>query len=97
MESHLEDVLRIGDIAEASGATTRQLERGFRRALGFTPVQFYLRLRLERAEHLLTYSRMGVRDVGVACGFQSLAQFSRAYKARYGLAPTRHRRQAPAI
>jgi len=96
MESHLEDVLRIGDIAEAGGTSSRQLERSFRRALGFTPIQFYLRLRLERAEHLLTYSSMSVRNVGVACGFASLAQFSRTYKSRYGLAPTQHRRQAPA-
>jgi AraC family carnitine catabolism transcriptional activator len=57
-------------------------------------MRFYLGLRLERAQRLLTYSRLSVRDAGLASGFSSLAQFSRAYKARYGLAPSQHRRQA---
>lgn len=94
MEDHLEDVLRLQDLAALTGLSARQLERRFRRALGMGPMRFYLGLRLERAERLLTYSRMAVRDVGLAAGFASLAQFSRAYKARYGLAPSQHRRQA---
>jgi AraC family carnitine catabolism transcriptional activator len=93
MEEHLEDVLRLEDVAVAAGVSPRQLERRFRRALGMGPMRFYLGLRLERAERLLTYSRLSVRDAGVASGFSSLAQFSRAYKARYGLAPAQHRRQ----
>jgi AraC family transcriptional regulator, carnitine catabolism transcriptional activator len=94
MEEHLEDVLRLEDVAGVAGVSPRQLERRFRRALGMGPMRFYLGLRLERAERLLTYSRMGVRDAGLAAGFASLAQFSRAYKARFGLAPSQHRRQA---
>jgi AraC family carnitine catabolism transcriptional activator len=93
MEEHLEDVLRLEDVAVAAAMSPRQLERRFRRALGMGPMRFYLGLRLERAERLLTYSRMNVRDVGLASGFSSLAQFSRAYKSRYGLAPSQHRRQ----
>jgi transcriptional regulator GlxA family with amidase domain len=60
------------------------------------PMRFYLGLRLERAERLLTYSRLSVRDVGLAAGFSSMAQFSRAYKARFGLAPSQHRRSSRA-
>jgi len=93
MEEHLEDILRLEDVASAAGLSPRQLERRFRRALGMGPMRFYLGLRLERAERLLTYSRLGVRDIGLASGFSSLAEFSRAYKARYGLAPSMHRRQ----
>jgi AraC family carnitine catabolism transcriptional activator len=91
MESHCEDVLRIEDLAEAAGVSQRQLERLFRAEQGCSPVQFYLRLRLERAEQLLTYTRMSVRDVGVACGFSSLAQFSRQFKGQFGLPPSRMR------
>ncbi len=92
MQQHIEDTLRIGDLAVVAGLSPRQLERAFRAAFGLSPVSFYLGLRLERAEHLLTYGAMGVREVALATGFSSLAQFSRAYKARYGLAPSRHRR-----
>ncbi len=93
MENHLEDTLRLADVADAAGVSSRQLERRFRRLLGMSPMRFYLSLRLERAEHLLTYSRLSVRDVGLASGFASIAQFSRAYKTKYGLSPSKHRRK----
>ena len=94
METHLEDVLQIDQLASICGLSQRQLERLFKREQGCSPVKFYLRLRLERAEQLLAYTRMSVRDVGVACGFSSLAQFSRQYKAQYGLPPSRMREAA---
>ena len=93
MESHLEDLLRLEDVARSAGVSARQLERRFKRWLGMSPMRFYLSLRLERAQHLLMYSRLTVRDAGLACGFASIAQFSRAYKAMYGLSPLHHRRK----
>ncbi len=92
METHVEDTLQIGDLAQIGGLSLRQLERLFRAKLGTTPKQLYLKLRLERAERLLTYSQMSVRDVGLACGFSSLAQFSRAYKTHIGTPPSGTRR-----
>jgi AraC family carnitine catabolism transcriptional activator len=96
MDQHIEDVLRIGDLARLARLSPRQLERRFRSAFGLAPMAFYLRVRLERAEHLLTYGHMSVREVALATGFSSLSRFSRAYKARYGLPPSRHRRGAKA-
>jgi len=93
MENHLEDILRLEDVADAAGVSPRQLERRFKRLLGMPPMRFYLSLRLERAEHLLMYSRLSVRDAGLASGFASIAQFSRAYRTRYGLSPKQHRRK----
>lgn len=96
MENHLEDILRLQDVADAAGISARQLERRFKRLLGMPPMRFYLSLRLERAEHLLMYSRLSVRDAGLASGFSSIAQFSRAYRTRYGLSPSHHRRKIAA-
>ena len=68
------------------------MERCFQAEQDCSPVNFYLLLRLERAEQLLTYSGMSVRDVGLACGFSSMAQFSKQYKVRYGFSPNQTRR-----
>ena len=54
MEEHLEDLLRLEDLAQVAGLSPRQLERRFRAGLGMGPMRFYLGLRLERAERLLT-------------------------------------------
>jgi AraC family carnitine catabolism transcriptional activator len=63
------------------------MERLFRAQLQQRPMGFYLGLRLDKAEQLLRYSRMSVRDVGIACGFSSPARFSRAFRARHGRPP----------
>ncbi len=93
MEENAEDVLSNQQLSEAGNISIRQLERLFSVHVGETPRRFYRRLRLERAERLLTYSEMNVTEVAVACGFTSIAEFSRAYKTHFGEPPTRHRRR----
>jgi AraC family transcriptional regulator, carnitine catabolism transcriptional activator len=94
MEAHIEEVLPMRAIAARTRLSERQLERLFRRHLRASPRAFYRQIRLERAEQLLTYSRLGVRDVAISCGFSSLALFSRAFKAQYGRTPSSIRRSA---
>ncbi|MDH3741115.1 MAG: helix-turn-helix domain-containing protein [Hyphomicrobiales bacterium] len=66
MESHFEDVLQIADRAQIAGVSQRRMERLFEAEQACSPVNFYLQLRLERAEQLLTYTGMSARDVGLA-------------------------------
>jgi AraC family carnitine catabolism transcriptional activator len=88
MEDQCEDPLDAETIASVAGISVRQMERLFRDRLGERPMGFYLKLRLEKAERLLTYSSMSVRDVGLACGFSSLPLFSRSFRARFGKPPS---------
>ena len=91
MEEQGEDPLDAGALAAVAGLSVRQMERLFRERLGERPMGFYLKLRLEKAERLLTYSTMRIREIAVVCGFSSLPLFSRSFKARYGKAPSRFR------
>jgi AraC family carnitine catabolism transcriptional activator len=91
MEQHLEVPLTSDALAAHIHVTRRQLERLFQAHLGDSPVQLYLRLRLERARHLLRQTSMGVIEVGLACGFASASAFSRAYRRHYGVAPSEDR------
>ena len=88
MEANLEEPLGLAELAAVAGLSGRHLERRFAAELGRGPARFYLDLRLERAERLITYSEMGMRDVALATGFSSPALFSRAFKARYGRPPS---------
>lgn len=94
MEGESEEPLDAAALARTGGISVRQMERLFAKALKQRPMGFYVDVRLEKAERLLTYSPMSVRDVSVACGFSSLAQFSRAFKARRGRPPSALRRSA---
>jgi AraC family carnitine catabolism transcriptional activator len=91
MEEQSEDPLDAAALAAVAGISLRQMERLFHDKLGQRPMGFYLALRLEKAERLLTYSQMSVRDVSVACGFSSLPLFSRSFRSRYGRPPSSFR------
>jgi AraC family carnitine catabolism transcriptional activator len=91
MEENLEEPLTSVELAASVGLSQRQMERLFRSELATTARQLYQRLRLERAERLLAYGKMKVREVAVACGFSSLAHFSRAFRRHKGAPPSRLR------
>ena len=91
MESRVEDPLQAEELAEIAGVSLRQLERLFHKALGQRPMGFYRALRLERAQNLIAYSPLSMQEVAVATGFSSLPEFSRAYKSRWGMPPSKAR------
>jgi len=91
MEEQLEEPRGVEDLAIRAGVSVRQLERLFAATLKKRPMGFYLDLRLERAERLINYSLMSIREVAVATGFSALSQFSRSFKRKYGKSPSKWR------
>ncbi|GAA5525691.1 HTH-type transcriptional regulator CdhR [Microbulbifer aestuariivivens] len=91
MEKHLASPLTVQQIAQRTETSTRELERLFKREVGTPPKRYYRRLRLERARQLLRQTDMTVLDIAISCGFQSAAYFSSAYRAEFGLSPSRDR------
>ncbi len=91
MEQNLEEPLSCGAIAKAAGLSGRQLERLFRDRFRQTPARYYRGLRLQRARALLQYSELPIMKVAVACGFSSLAHFSRCYRLWAGKPPSAER------
>jgi AraC family transcriptional regulator len=86
--AHLDQPLRLEDVARAACFSPYHFHRIFRALMGETLAAFVKRVRLERAVYLLSH-RKGVRltDVALSCGFASSSDFSRAFRARYGVAP----------
>jgi AraC family carnitine catabolism transcriptional activator len=96
MESHLEELVGIDELAAAAEVSRRQLERLFHRHFRVSPQRYYLDLRLQRARALLRYTDLSVVEIAVACGFGSAAHFSRSYRAWAGNPPTADRPRNPA-
>lgn len=91
MQEHIEDPLEPDDLARLIDVTRRQLERLFATHLSDTPGHFYTGLRLEAARGLLKDSDLGIRSIGVACGFGSPSHFSRSYRTLFGRSPKEER------
>ena len=91
MEANLEEPLSRGDLAEAAGLSSRQMERLFAKYLHKSPARYYVELRLNRARLLLLQTNMSVIDIALACGFVSASHFSKCYRDFFGKTPRRER------
>lgn len=91
MERTLDRPLSMSALALRAGQSQRKLEMRFARALGISPGSYYLRLRLQTAQRLISDTQLSIREVAVRCGFDSLSSFSRAFKRQYGDSPMKLR------
>lgn len=94
MEANIEEPLSLEELARLVRLSQRHLQRMFKIYLDVSPTHYYLALRLRRARDLLRTTDASVARVTAVCGFQSPCHFSKAYRAQFGHAPSRERRQA---
>jgi AraC family carnitine catabolism transcriptional activator len=95
IEGRVDDPLGVPDLARALGLSQRQLERQFKAAVGCTVVQFGLLLRLQHARVLLTATKLPVRNIAAASGFNTLSHFTHSFRRCFGRRPSDYRRSWP--
>jgi AraC family carnitine catabolism transcriptional activator len=95
LERHIEDHIPIPELCVRTGVPQRKLERLFRRDLGCTVVQFYRQLKLQYARTLLVSTNMNIREISVACGFNSMSYFSHCFSKTFGRKPSLYRMAWP--
>ncbi|PZR00375.1 MAG: GlxA family transcriptional regulator [Cereibacter sphaeroides] len=88
MEARLDTPEPASATARALGMTPRRLEGLFRTALGTTPGQHALDLRLQAARRMLIDTRHPVQEIALRTGFSSPTAFARAFRRRFGTSPT---------
>lgn len=85
---HLGEPLRLEKVAKVAAFSPYHFHRVFRSVMGETLHDFVTRVRLERALFLMARAkRLRLTDVALECGFASSSDFSRAFKAAYGVSP----------
>ena len=91
MEQTLRAPLSVKQLATSVGVSERSLLRRFRATLEVSPQQYYRALRLDTGRRLLDNSDLSVTEIAIACGFDSRAAFTRAFKQAFGSSPSNHR------
>jgi AraC-like DNA-binding protein len=89
VERHFREPLTLGQVAAVAHLSPHWFSEQFRRATGHSFQSFLKRRRLQFARSLLESTELGVTEVCHAAGFNDLSYFGRAYRARYGVAPSR--------
>ncbi len=83
--------LGLDDIAARAGMSTRSLNRRFREQTGTTPLQWLLRARIRRAQHLLEATSHPVDRIAAQVGFGSPTAFRDRFKRIVGAGPQTYR------
>lgn len=91
IEDNIAEPLPVPDIASRLALSQRQLERLFHRGLGCTVVQFGTLVRLQHARVLLIATKLSVREIATATGFNSLSHFASAFRKCFARRPSDYR------
>jgi AraC family transcriptional regulator len=84
--------LSLQALANESGYSRVHFVRMFRAATGFSPHNYLLNLRLERARELLNNPSLSLIDIALDCGFSSHSHMSRLFHKSVGVTPSAYRR-----
>ena len=79
------------NLAELSAMSRANFIRLFKNKTGTLPGKFLTGLRMQKAELLLHNSNKSILAVALEVGYQSEAHFSKAFKLKYGISPSKYR------
>ncbi|MEO1528314.1 MAG: helix-turn-helix domain-containing protein [Planctomycetota bacterium] len=82
-------------LARLAGLSVSQFERRFRKALNATPMQYLIRIRIEKAAQALLESDESITRIAVATGFYDHAHFSRTFRRLKKCSPSQYRARSP--
>jgi AraC-like DNA-binding protein len=87
--SHIGESYAPAQLADALRVSLRSLERGLSLALGCTPGQLILAMKMREARRLLISGRYRVNEVARQLDFSTAEYFSRRFKDFWGVSPKR--------
>ncbi|GLR83708.1 AraC family transcriptional regulator [Bradyrhizobium iriomotense] len=99
IKAHADQPIEISKLAAELGVSLRSLQENFQRYLGYSPREWMLTCRLERArERLLVDDGQGsVTTAALDAGFSDLGHFSGKYRDRFGELPSQTLRRVRGI
>ncbi len=78
----------IEDICREINVSPFHFIRSFKQKTGYSPHQYLLNVRIEKAQELLRAGEYSVSEVAMLCGFVSLPHFSNTFKRLVGHPPS---------
>lgn len=83
----------VQELAGQVGTNSKRLNMAFRTCVGMTIFEYLREERMKEAQQLLRNTSRPISDIACSVGFSSNANFSTAFKERFGVTPSQFRRQ----
>ena len=91
MAQHLDQPLQVATLAAQANVSPSHFFALFKSRMGSTPMDYFTRLRMQRACRLLEATSLSVKEVAAVLGYNDQFYFSRVFKSVNGVAPSEYR------
>ncbi len=93
VESQYRDTITIGRLSSLAGMSERSLAREFHGAVGCSPIEYVIRVRVAHAAERLQRTDMRITEVALDSGFNDSNYFARQFHRIMGVSPRDYRRR----
>lgn len=93
MKQHLDRAANVASFAAMANLSESHYRSLFKNQTGYSPMDYFIRLRVHKACQLLDTTDLSVKEVARLTGFNDALYFSRAFKSVIGLSPAKYRLQ----
>jgi len=89
--SHLCPSMSVSQIASHCHISERTLLRRFKEATGFTPKQYIIQLKIEKAKQFMALGKISIDEIGYNLGYSDTSNFIKIFKKIAGVTPVEFR------
>jgi AraC-like DNA-binding protein len=94
MDDNFLTIKDITEVAVASNLSEYHFFRSYKQAFGITTYQYILNKKLELARRMLQDKDVSITAIASICNFPDLFTFSKAFKRRFGIAPSQFQKDS---
>ena len=92
LENSLQKPVSLKKLTELTAMSVSTLNRTFKEATGYSPIEYHLRIRIKKAGEILCNSSLCVTEIAGRTGFDDSNYFSRQFKKIMGVSPLKFRK-----
>ncbi len=92
IEENINQDIDLDALAKIAHMSRRNFTRAFRNAMGRSPIEHLIHLRVAHAMDLLDHSELNITEAGFQSGFTDSNYFSRQFRKVTGISPTEYRK-----
>lgn len=87
---HFGEKLNVTVLAQIAGMSESHFIRIFKKETGYSPMEFLIRVRIDKAKKLLRSGTKNITEVSLECGFSSTSHFSNSFTKNTGITPSEY-------
>ena len=89
LRTMINEELSLDEIARRSSMSVSKLKMLFRKYAAKGPIDFFIDMKLDLAKEMISQGKHNLTEISELLGFSSLHYFSRLFKSRSGVSPSR--------